>query len=343
MLNEIITSSVEGCERKISRHLRRWLGVPPSFTSIRHYVRTNQFQLPLSSLVEEFKVARARLVVTLKESKHDIIRKVGIETRTGKKWSAIQAVSQAESRLHHKDNVGVTTIGMQGLGNTRKELWSTAGSNERRKLVQEEIGLVEEKEKRAKAVVVGAQCAYTTWENTDRNLSWAGIWCYEPLRRSFLLRSVYDVLPSPANLLRWGLQDHPQCQLCGKTMEHILSACNTSLTQGRYRWRHDCVLSELASILKHERTRKRKIQKPQGIRFINEGQVAPKQRTVTRSIMDKYDQWEVAVDLKKKLVFPDIVQTTIIPDIFIWSKKHKCLIMIELTVPWESRCEWAYE
>ena len=41
MLYEIATSTVEGFERLINRHLRRWLGVPPSFTSIGLYGRTN--------------------------------------------------------------------------------------------------------------------------------------------------------------------------------------------------------------------------------------------------------------------------------------------------------------
>ncbi|XP_052245600.1 uncharacterized protein LOC127854577 [Dreissena polymorpha] len=97
MLYELATSTVEGLERTISRHLRRWLGVPPSFTNIGLYGRSNQLQLPLSSLVEEFKASKARLVVTLKESRDDKIRKAGIETRTGRKWSASQAVTQAET------------------------------------------------------------------------------------------------------------------------------------------------------------------------------------------------------------------------------------------------------
>ena len=37
MLYEIVTSTVEGFERVINRYLRRWLGVPPSFTSIGLY------------------------------------------------------------------------------------------------------------------------------------------------------------------------------------------------------------------------------------------------------------------------------------------------------------------
>ena len=99
MLYEIAMTAVESLEKTINRHLRRWLGVPPSFTSIGLYGRTNQLQLPLSSLVEEFKVAKTRLVVTLKQSQDSSIRNAGIEIRTGRKWSASQAVEQVEKRL----------------------------------------------------------------------------------------------------------------------------------------------------------------------------------------------------------------------------------------------------
>jgi len=49
------------------------------------------------------------------------------------------------------------------------------------------------------------------------------------------------------------------------------------------------------------------------------------------------------VDLGKKLVFPGIVQTNLRPGIILWSETRKKLIMIELTVPWETRCEEASE
>ena len=68
MLYEIATSTVEGFYRLINRHLRRWLGVPPSFTSVGLYGRTNQLKLPMTAIVEEFNVAKGRLVVTLKQS-----------------------------------------------------------------------------------------------------------------------------------------------------------------------------------------------------------------------------------------------------------------------------------
>ena len=65
----------------------------------------------------------------------------------------------------------------------------------------------------------------------------------EPLRLSFLLRNIYDVLQTQVNLKRWKLAEDDRYILCNKmaTLEHILSSCNVSLTQGRYRWRPDTV------------------------------------------------------------------------------------------------------
>ena len=45
------------------------------------------------------------------------------------------------------------------------------------------------------------------------------------------------------------------------------------------------------------------------------------------------------VDLGRRLVFPDIVKTTLRPDIVLWSKTWKKLIVIELIVLWETRFE----
>ena len=91
----------------------------------------------------------------------------------------------------------------------------------------------------------------------------------EPQTLSFLLKSIYDVLPTPMNLKHWKLAEDNRCILCNKraTLEHILSSCNVSLTQGRYRWSHDTVLGEIAKILEGAVARQKKT-----IRFIKEGQ-----------------------------------------------------------------------
>ena len=200
MLYVVPNTTVEALEKITSRHLRKWLGVPPSFTSIGLYGKTNKLQLPLSSLVEEFKFAKSRLVLTLRDSPDEFIRDAGIETRTSRKWSATEAVKQAENTLKHKNIVGLTAVGRQGIGATNTVLWSRSDQNERRALIQSEVRRVQEHARQARVVEMGAQGAWTTWNTTDRKLTWGDIWKYETLRFSFLLRSVYDLLPSPANL-----------------------------------------------------------------------------------------------------------------------------------------------
>ena len=112
MLYEITLTTVEKLERTINRHLRKWLGVPPSFTTVGLYSRTAKLQLPFTSLVEEFKVSKSRLVMTLKECRD-------YKVRTGRKWSASKTVSEAERRLRHKDIVGTVAVGRQGFGTSK--------------------------------------------------------------------------------------------------------------------------------------------------------------------------------------------------------------------------------
>ncbi|KAI4881117.1 hypothetical protein NFI96_003824 [Prochilodus magdalenae] len=101
-------------------------------------------------------------------------------------------------------------------------------------------------------VGMSTQGAWTKWKHTaGRKITWAELWKVEPHHFKFLVQSVYDVLPSPANLFTWGLVDSPACQLCQKrgTLEHILSCCSKALGDGRYRWRHDQVLQAVADFI----------------------------------------------------------------------------------------------
>jgi len=58
-------------------------------------------------------------------------------------------------------------------------------------------------------------------------------WSVEESRISFLIRSTYDVLPSPQNLNLWVGEDH-SCPLCSSpaTLRHILTGCKVALSQG---------------------------------------------------------------------------------------------------------------
>ena len=68
-----------------------------------------------------------------------------MEVKTGRKWSVAIAVTEAESRLKHKDIVGTAEVGRQGLSTLKKaatgrmqtlrrdEIWSEGNQDERRK------------------------------------------------------------------------------------------------------------------------------------------------------------------------------------------------------------------
>lgn len=54
--------------------------------------------------------------------------------------------------------------------------------------------------------------------------------------------------------------------------------------------------------------------------------------------------WTLAVDLGKQLQFPrEIVETSLRPDLVLWSAACKVVLMVELTVPWEGGLEAAHE
>lgn len=256
-------------------------------------------------------------------------------------------MAQAERTLKLKDIIGNPCVGRQGLGSTHFQQWGKADPRQRRAMIQAEVRHLEEERRRSRAVELGAQGAWTNWDLPKRKITWSEIWRLEPFRISFLLRSVYDTLPSPTNLHRWGMREDPLCRLCGGrgTMAHILAGCKTALSQGRYRWRHDKVLSALADILERERQKKRQtsIRPATSIQFIREGEKPPAPKKTKKSLLQAAQSWEMRVDLGRKLVFPQVVQTQLRPDMVLWSEEVRKLILIELTVPWEDGCEEAYE
>ena len=100
----------------------------------------------------------------------------------------------------------------------------------------------EKEQRHTKAVSMQSQGAWMKWEEVlNKKITWSELWKMEPLRIKFCLRSVYDVLPTPTNLVKWGKTEDPNCKLYGKpcTLQHVLSSCNVALTQGRYTWQHN--------------------------------------------------------------------------------------------------------
>lgn len=148
----------------------------------------------------------AREVLLYRDSRDPKVAKAGVVVKTGRKWNVQVAVLDAESRLRHKELVGVMAQG-RAWGCSQHHL-ATGSVKGRRSAgrYRRRSGLPWRKEGRAEQ-----QGAWTRWEHAmDRKVTWADLWQSETHRISFLVRAVYDVLPSPANLFTWGKVETPK-------------------------------------------------------------------------------------------------------------------------------------
>ncbi|XP_059199347.1 uncharacterized protein LOC131979398 [Centropristis striata] len=349
LIYEVPMTVVEGFEQKVSSYLRRWLGLPRSLSSIGLYGNTNKLRLPFSSVREEFIVARAREHLQYSGSRDAKVSGAGIIVRTGRKWRAVDAVQQAESRLKHKAILGTVAQGRAGLGSQPATRFDRASGRERQRLVQEEVRASVEEERTSRAVAMRQQGAWMKWEQAmERSVTWKDIWQWNPQRIKFLVQGVYDVLPSPSNLCIWGKIETPACPLCSKTgtLEHILSSCSKALGEGRYRWRHDQVLKTIAEAISKGIKGSRYTQATaKAIRFVSEGQRPGKTpQNGSTGLLSTARDWVMTVDLQKQLKIPShITQSRLRPDIILTSEATKQLLLLELTVPWEERMEEAQE
>ena len=119
------------------------------------------------------------------------------------------------------------------------------------------------------------QGANLRWEVPQKQIKHNDIIRSSEERLRFLVKSVYDMLPTPANKNRW-FKTEEKCLLCGKegTLAHILSGCSVALSQGRHKWRHDKVLKELASSVQGKivENTKKTVNRRTRIQFVREGE-----------------------------------------------------------------------
>ena len=170
----------------------------------------------------------------------------------------------------------------------------------------------------------------------------------EPKKLSFLIKAVYDVLPTPVNLHAWGLTTSDWCRASGKTasLKHILTGCEYALRS--YTWRHNEVqeiFSEVSKICCETANKALNVINSSAIQFLKEGNISKIARENMHKppLLEGCTDWHVATDLKHNFIFPtEIALTTKRPDIVIWSVKAKKVFVIELTVPYEENFDCAH-
>ena len=353
MIYEVAETRVEMIEKKCRAFTRKWLGLPKCLNNTALYGKGIPLELPITSIVEEYKAGKVRTVMMLRYSKDQCIREDPPEVRTGKRWAAEQEVDEAEAALRHKDIVGAVQSGRQGVGVNSFKPFCTSSDKERRDAVVAEVRRQEQEKGRLHLVGCAQQGQCLDWQEVvvERKLSWKEIWRWEPARTSFLVKSTYDVLPSAANLVRWGITDDEKCK-CGQygSLRHTLSNCDLGLKGGRYKWRHDQVLRVISKALEEKIDKINSGKVPQKevlkeVRFHPEGGAYPEgggSGRVKRKDKRWEGKWRIATDIDQLLVFP-IVATLQRPDIVIWNEERKIVHLLELTVPWESNMDDAEE
>ena len=131
----------------------------------------------------------------------------------------------------------------------------------------------------------------------------------EPKKLSFLIKAVYDVLPTPVNLHGRRLAISDQWRACGKTasLKHILTGCEYALRS--YTWRHNEVLeifAEASKIYCETANKGLNIINNRAIQFVKEGNISKLARKNIRkpSLLEGSTDRHVATDLKHNFIFP---------------------------------------
>ena len=135
------------------------------------------------------------------------------------------------------------------------------------------------------------------------------------------------------------------------SIHHILVGCKTALYGKRYTWRHDSVLTVFERYFR-EFLQQGRLQGAQDKQlphisksFVRQGQssIKPSKPQSRRSLLSGALDWKLLVDYDRyKIVFPpEIYGTSERPDIVIWSRSLRKVILIELTVPAEEGFEAA--
>ena len=204
----------------------------------------------------------------------------------------------------------------------------------KRRIVSEEIHHFEESKRLAIAVVQPKLGAWIRWENLkDRTITWSDIKQTEPKQLGFLIKAVYDILPTPVNLKFWGLSTFNLFKACGKiaNLRHVLTGCQYSLRS--YTWRHNEIFGIIAEIAKicSETANEISCIKT-SIQFVKEGNVSKTPHRNNRHkqpLLEGCTDWRVIADEDRQLAFPtEITSTRQRPHLVIWSVNSKKLSLL---------------
>ena len=228
------------------------------------------------------------------------------------------------SNLKHRDIVGAVQTSREGLGNAAFKPFSCMNRKERRKEIVLTAKNDEERKRHNQLVQCSQQGQCTAWEDEviKREIKWSHLWKWPAHRYQFLIKSTFDMMPTPSNLFKWKIATNDKCTCGGKgTLFHILSNCPLGLTH-RFTWRRNQVLKIMADAIKAKIVEINNGSKPkvkdlkQPVSFHKEGKPF---KTTKERLIDDPDwrgHWSVVVDLANQH-YELPIETTKRPDLAI--------------------------
>ena len=355
LIHDLDKSFAVEIQRLINPTLKKWAGIGPTVDNGVLFRANKNFGLGLTCFSDHYEKMQLIKCELLKNSIDESVRKIykareEINSKFTRVWRAsnIAKTASAEVELDLKFPTQSTQQGL-GFGNFNPH----PSVSEKRKLVSSKASSFREHSRIIHSSTLSRQGIWLQWSESAlpfdlswKNLIWGNV--SATLIKFVLLASV-NWLATPDLLKLWGFSKDSVCPLCNAekcTIHHVLCHCNFSLQNKRYTWRHDSVLSLIASVLSaHIAEINNSVPKEnsQQISFIkaNEHQGSSHKKSQLPSLLDKANDWTILIDLPgANYVFPsDIYCTGERPDIVIWSPSKKKSIIVELTCPAEEGIE----
>ena len=272
-------------EQKVSVFIRKWLHLHHSTSSLCFYSSVSPCPLPIKSLSSALKASKISGHLLLRSSQDPLVSGCVPKLQAGT-WKVEDAVSSCENDIKINQVCGNSHHNRHGLGYTTTPKSQDKSSKHYPRYISEYHKSIDETYAFSKAVQLQVQGQWTRWMNyVQQGFSWAFLMAMPANLTSFCLASTYDTLLSPTNLKRWRITTDTTCTLCSKdvcTTAHILGACEVSLLQGRYTFRHDTVLRQVIAALKTFISNIREavpISAKTSIKFLKEGVKVPRKRS----------------------------------------------------------------
>ena len=358
---------IEKLEATCTKYLKKWAGISRCTTITALYRTRRKHGLQLKKLTTSAKcmqVTKYHLNKYSRDGKTQALYREALEKKKDKsRWNGVKELEQKERHLILNEmSRGQTDRAGLGFRKNQK-LIKDMSQKEHRKCLTNLVKNVDEEDMLVYLYGCAKQGQWLRWESAmQADTSWKKLlYVWTPELLSFQINAIHDQLPSPSNLRLWGKTNLGLCQLCNHqncTLLHILNCCNYSLQNGRYNWRHDQTLRAIAGGLAPfiEDANRRKIPTTQasdfaptiafrtadGTTYRNPALPVPKHEV--KDILTKASDWIFLMDEEHtQVVFPpEIVETAKRPDIIIYSRCTKNVILIELTVPSEENLANAY-